>query len=269
MHSRITLGMRYTSDLTDAEWQLIDYCFPKPAKTGRPREHAFRELVNAIFYLTKTGCQWRNLPEHFARWGTVYHDFRLWKRNGLWVAIHTHCREHVRVAVGRNRHPSAGIIDSQSVRSTECSDERGYDAGKKINGRKRHILVDTIGLLLLVTVLPANLQDRDGARQLLTGFFSQCQSMRRRVRHIWADGGYAGTLVEWTLKLWRCTLEIVKRNELHMFKVLPRRWVVERTFGWLGRYRRLNRDYERQAKTGESMVYLAMIRLMLARLGRL
>ena len=163
-------------------------------KTGRPREHAFRELVNAIFYLTKTGCQWRNLPEHFARWGTVYHYFRLWKRNGLWVAIHTHCREHVRVAAGRNRHPSAGIIDSQSVRSTECSDERGYDAGKKINGRKRHILVDTIGLLLLVTVLPANLQDRDGARQLLTGFFSQCQSMRRRVRHIWADGGYAGTL---------------------------------------------------------------------------
>ena len=194
MHSRITLGMRYTSDLTDAEWQLIDYCFPKPAKTGRPREHAFRELVNTIFYLTKTGCQWRNLPEHFARWGTVYHYFRLWKRNGLWVAIHTHCREHVRVAAGRNRHPSAGIIDSQSVRSTECSDERGYDAGKKINGRKRHILVDTIGLLLLVTVLPANLQDRDGARQLLTGFFSQCQSMRRRVRHIWADGGYAGTL---------------------------------------------------------------------------
>src|ERR1035437_2445926 len=116
--------------------------------------------------------------------------------------------------------PSAGIIDSQSVRSTESSDERGYDAGKKINGRKRHILVDTIGLLLLVTVLPANLQDRDGARQLLASFFSQCQSMRRRVRHIWADGGYAGTLVEWTLKLWRCTLEIVKRNELHTFKVL-------------------------------------------------
>ena len=211
--------MRYTSDLTDAEWQLIDYCFPKPAKTGRPREHSFRELVNAIFYLTKTGCQWRNLPEHFARWGTVYHYFRLWKRNGLWVAIHTHCREQVRVAAGRNRHPSAGIIDSQSVRSTESSDERGYDAGKKINGRKRHILVDTIGLLLLVTVLPANLQDRDGARQLLASFFSQCQLMRRRVRHIWADGGYAGTLVEWTLKLWHCTLEIVKRNELHTFKV--------------------------------------------------
>jgi transposase len=106
--------MRYTSDLTDAEWQLIDYCFPEPAKTGRPREHEFRELVNAIFYLTKTGCQWRNLPEHFARWGTVYHYFRLWKRNGLWVEIHTHFREHVRLAAGRNRHPSAGIIDQTS-----------------------------------------------------------------------------------------------------------------------------------------------------------
>jgi putative transposase len=258
--------MRYTSDLTDAEWQLIDYCFPEPAKTGRPREHAFRELVNAIFYLSKTGCQWRNLPEHFARWGTVYHYFRTWKRNGLWVAIHTHLREHVREAVGRNPKPSAGIIDSQSVKSTESSDERGYDAGKKVNGRKRHILVDTMGLLLLVTVLPANLQDRDGARQLLASFFSQ--SARRRVKHIWADGGYAGMLVEWTKRLWHCTLEIVKRNELHRFKVLPRRWVVERTFGWFGRYRRLNRDYERQAKTGESMVYLAMIRLMLARLGR-
>lgn len=261
--------MRYTSDLTDAEWQLIDYCFPQPAQTGRPREHALREVVNAIFYLTKTGCQWRNLPEHFARWGTVYHYFRLWKGNGLWVAIHTHLRQEVRAAAGRKRRPSAGIIDSQSVRSTEASDERGYDAGKKINGRKRHVLVDTMGLLLWVMVLPANLQDRDGARELLARFFGQCQALRRRVRHIWADGGYAGALVAWTWQLWRCRLEIVKRNELHTFKVLPRRWVVERTFGWLGRYRRLNRDYERQAKTGETMVYLAMIRLMLARLGRL
>ena len=231
--------------------------------------HDLREIVNAILYLVKTGCQWRYLPTDFAPWRTVYHYFRLWKKNGFWEMIHTQLREHVRLTQERKHHASGAIIDSQSVKSTEMSSERGYDAGKKINGRKRHILVDTIGLLLLVTVLPANLQDRDGARQLLTSFFSQCQSMRRRVRHIWADGGYAGTLIEWTLKLWRCTLEIVKRNELHMFKVLPRRWVVERTFGWLGRYRRLNRDYERQAKTGESMVYLAMIRLMLARLGRL
>jgi putative transposase len=172
----------------------------------------------------------------------------------------------VRLVEGRNRQPSAAIIDSQSVKSTACSEERGYDAGKKVNGRKRHILVDTIGLLLRVMVLPANIQDRDGARQLLTAFFAQ--SARRRVKHIWADGGCAGALIQWAKALWRCTVEVVKRNELHTFKVLPRRGVVERTFGWLGRYRRLNRDHQRQAHTGEIMVYLGMIRLMLARLGR-
>jgi putative transposase len=223
-------------------------------------------LVNAIFYLVRTGCQWRNLPKDFAPWRTVYHYFRCWKHNGLWHQIHTHLREHLRSVSGRKPQPSAAIIDSQSVKSTEASDERGYDAGKKINGRKRHILVDTIGLVLLVMVLPANIQDRDGAKQLLAAFFSQ--KTRRRVKHIWADGGYTGTLLERARKLWRCTVEIVKRSELHTFKVLPRRWVVERTFGWLGRYRRLSRDYERQATTGETIVYLAMIRLMLARLGK-
>jgi putative transposase len=258
--------MRYTSDLTETRWNFISYCFPKPGKKGRPREHTYWELLNAIFYLNKTGCQWRNLPEHFAPWRTVYHYFRLWKNNGLWEAIHTHLREQVRLLEGRKRHASAAIIDSQSVKSTECSDERGYDAGKKIKGRKRHIVVDTMGLLLRVMVLPAHLQDRDGAKQLLSAFFAQAP--RRRVKHIWADGSYAGALLEWSRQCWRCAIEIVKRSELHTFKVLPRRWVVERTFGWLGRYRRLSRDYERQAKTGETMVYLAMIRLMLARLGR-
>jgi putative transposase len=258
--------VRYTSDLTDAEWQLIDYCFPKPSKKGRRRKHPLRELVNAVFYLVKTGCQWRNLPKDFAPWRTVYHYFRLWKRNGLWNQIHTHLRKHLRLVEGRKPQPSAAIIDSQSVKSTETSDERGYDAGKKINGRKRHLLVDTIGLVLQVMVLPANIQDRDGAKQLLAAFFSQ--KTRRHVKHIWADGGYGGALRETARKLWRCALEIVKRSELHTFKVLPRRWVVERTFGWLGRYRRLSRDYERQAQTGETLVYLAMIRLMLTRLGK-
>ena len=258
--------MRYTTDLTDTQWQLIDYCFPKRSKTGRPRQHCYRDLLHAIFYLSRTACQWRNLPKDFPPWRTVYHYFRLWKRNGLWAAIHRHLREHVRLVAGRKRRASAGIIDSQSVKSTECSDERGYDAGKKVNGRKRHILVDTMGLILGVLVLPANIQDRDGARQLLTACFAP--SARKRVKHIWADGGYAGALVIWARTLWRCTIEIVKRSELHTFRVLPRRWVVERTFGWLGRYRRLNRDYERQAQTGEAMVYIAMIQLMLRRLAR-
>ena len=258
--------MRYTHDLTDAEWQLIHYCFPKPANTGRPREHTYRELLNAMFYVVRTACQWRNLPKDFAPWRTVYHYFRLWKRTKLWVQIHTHLREHLRQGDGRQRQATAGIIDSQSVKSTECSDERGYDAGKKVNGRKRHVLVDTLGLVLLVLVLPANCQDRDAARQLLDTFFGQ--TSRRRLKHIWADGGYAGALVGLALKLWRCTIEIVKRTEAHRFRVLPRRWVVERTFGWMGRYRRLNRDYERQAQTGELIVYVAMIRLMLARLAK-
>ena len=258
--------MRYTTDLTDAEWQLIDYCFPKPCKTGRPRQHSYRELLNGIFYVVRTACQWRNLPKDFAPWRTVYHYFRLWKRTGLSKQIHTHLREHLREVEGRQRHASAGIIDSQSVKSTECSEQRGYDAGKKVNGRKRHVLVDTLGLMLLVLVLPANIQDRDAARHLLETFFGQ--KPRRGLKHIWADGGYAGALVAWALKLWRCTVEIVKRTDAHTFRVLPRRWVVERTFGWLGRYRRLTRDYERQAQTGETMIYLAMIRLMLARLAR-
>jgi len=261
-----TLAVRYTSDLTDREWQLIDYCFPKPCKRGRRRKHPFRELLNAMFYLLKTGAQWRNLPKDFAPWRTVYHYFRLWKRNGFWKEIHTHLREHLRRVEGRKSQPSAAIIDSQSVKSTEVSEERGYDAGKKINGRTRHVLVDTLGLVLLVLVLPASIQDRDGAQQLLAAFFGH--KTYRRVKHIWADGGYAGTLLERARKWWRCTIEIVKRSQLHTFKVLPRRWVVERTFGWLGRSRRLNRDYERQAQTGETMVYLAMIRLMLARLGK-
>jgi putative transposase len=258
--------MRYTTDLTDTEWELINYCFPKGAKTGRPRQHSYRELLNAMFYVVRTACQWRNLPKDFAPWPTVYHYYRLWKRNQLWEQIHTHLREHLRQVEGRKRQASAAILDSQSVKSSECSDERGYDAGKKVNGRKRHVLVDTLGLVLGVLILPANIQDRDAARQLLSQFFGQ--KSRRRLRHIWADGGYAGTLVAWAQTVWRCVVEIVKRTEAHTFKVLPRRWVVERTFGWLSRYRRLNRDYERQAETGETMIYVAMIRLMLARLAK-
>lgn len=189
--------MRYTSDLTDPEWNLIAYCFPKPSKKGRRRKHTFRELLKAIFYLTKTGCQWRYLPKDFAPWRTVYHYFRLWKNNGLWEAIHAHLREPVRLTQDRKRHASAASIDSQSVKRTEMCDERGYDAGKKVNGRKRHILVDAMGLILMVLGLPANIQDRDGARQLLKAFFGRPQP-RRRVKHIWADGGYAGTLLEWS-----------------------------------------------------------------------
>ena len=258
--------MRYTTDLSDAEWQCIHYCFPKPSKTGRPREHGYRELLNAIFYVVRTSCQWRNLPHDFAPWSTVYTYFRRWRRQGLWESIHTHLREGVRLEAGRQRQPTAAIIDSQSVKSSETSSERGYDVGKKVKGRKRHLLVDTLGLVLAVLVLPANIQDRDGGQQLLAGFFRR--ERPRRLKHLWADGGYAGALVAWVLQRWACIVEVVKRSEAHTFRVLPRRWVVERTFGWLDRYHRLSRDYERLAHTGETMVYLAMIRLMLTRLAK-
>lgn len=254
--------MRYTTDLTDSEWNLISYCFPPPAPTGRRRKYSDRELLNAVFYLLRTGCQWRNLPKDLPPWQSTYGYFRRWTRSGLLEKIHTHLREHVRLLEQRKRAPTAGIIDSQSVKASETSGVRGYDAGKMINGIKRHILVDTIGLLLLVMVLPASVQDRDGARLLL----NKALAVYGRIQHLWADGGYAGALVQWTRQVWGCVLEIVKRSDrVAKFVVLPRRWVVERTFGWLGRYRRLNRSYERRTDVAEAMVYLAMCRLMLSR----
>jgi putative transposase len=254
--------MRYTTDLTDTEWNLISYCFPKPAATGRPRKHAYRELLNGIFYLLRTGCQWRNLPKDLPPWPTIYDYFRQWERTELITDIHAHLRDYLRLLAGRQRQPTAGIVDSQSVKGSETCGQRGYDAGKKINGCQRHIWVDTPGLLLRVSVLPANIQDRDGARKLLAKAFA----VYGRLRQLWADGGYAGQLVNWVGRVSRGVLEIVRRSETARgFTVLPRRWVVERTFGWLGRSRRLGRDYERQAQVAEAFVYLAMCRLMLHR----
>jgi putative transposase len=198
-------------------------------------------------------------------WKTVYHYFRLWRKDGTWERINSALRVEVRVAAGREPEPSAAVIDSQSVKTTETPGVRGYDAGKKVNGRKRHLLVDTLGLVLMVVVHAANIQDRDGARLLL----EKARGRFPRLRLIWADGGYTGKLVDWvkTLCLW--VLEIVKRSDdVKGFQVLPHRWVVERTFGWLGRYRRLSKDYEGLPESSEAMIYIAMIHLMVRRLGR-
>ena len=257
--------MRYTSDLTPSEWDLISYCFPKASTFGRPRQYSYLEIFNGILYVNKTGCQWRNVPKDLPPWASVYHYYRTWKRSGLLPQIHDHLRELVRLESGKMPKPTAAILDSQTIKSSESSGERGYDAGKKINGRKRHLLVDTMGLILMVMVLPANVQDRDGARQLL----KRCFGIYKALRLIWADGGYAGQLITWVKGRLGCLLEIVKRTDnVRGFKVQPRRWVVERTFGWFGRYRRLSRDYERLSTSGEVMACLAMTRLMLRRLTK-
>jgi len=255
----------YPTDLSDVEWQHIEPYLPAPKPGGRPRVHSLREILNAIFYIVRSGCTWRMLPHDLPPWKTVYHYFRLWRQDGTWERINSALRVEVRVAAGREPEPSAAVLDSQSVKTTETPGVRGYDAGKKVNGRKRHLLVDTLGLVLMVIVHAANIQDRDGAKLLL----EKAKERFPRLRLIWADGGYAGKLVDWVKSVCHRVLEIVKRSDdVKGFQVLPHRWVVERTFGWLGRYRRLSKDYEELPESSEAMIYIAMIHLMVRRLGR-
>jgi transposase len=273
----------YGTDLTDAEWQRLAPLFPTPAATGRPRCHSLREILNAIFYFVRSGSAWRLLPHDLPPWKTVYHYYRRWRCDGTWERVHAILRAVVRVRAGRNSQPSAGIIDSQSVKTTTVGGPRGFDGGKKINGRKRHLLVDTLGLVLKAKVHPADIMDRDGGKLLLAGL-----RHLPRFEHLWADGGYNGDFSAWVRAHLGWRVEIVKHPPKPRgvwapadavidwskilpppgFRVLPRRWVVERTFAWFGSYRRLSKDYERLPETGETLIYIAMMRLMLKRLAR-
>jgi putative transposase len=252
----------YSTNVTDKQWQVIEEIL----NDKRKRKHKLKNIFNGIFYLLKTGCQWRMLPKEFAPWNTVYFYYSKWKNNGLIEEIHEVLRNMIRKNAGRDESPSAACIDSRSVKTSRSGCTcKGVDGGKKVKGRKQHIITDTMGLLLVVIVHAANIHDSQAAYDVinkLRGRFS-------RMIKIFADGGYRGELIEKIQKSFGWILDIVLRSDHNKsFIVLPKRWVVERTFAWFESYRRLSKDYEYHTDTSETMIQLAMIRLMLNRIKK-
>jgi putative transposase len=255
---------RYGSDVSDKEWQVIKPLIPVNQGAGRKMRLALRQVLNAIFYLVRTGCQWRELPSDFPNWSSVYYHYRKWVKNDTWRAINAALCQSERQKQGRGAQPTGAVIDSQSVKTTELAQERGFDGYKRIKGHKRHILTDTVGNLLEVVVHTADVADCKGAPSLIDKVAETFPTIKK----IWADGAYKGDLIQLVKDTLGAVLEVVEREAGQKgFQVLPKRWVVERTFAWFGWYRRLSKDYERLLECSESIIYLASIRMMLKRLA--